>query len=910
MKGPVPIQTQGGCRYWLTFLDDATRYLWTYPLRNKKEVATIAQDWIQLVENQYNLKVRRLRTDNGSEYSRLDQHLQRKGIKRETTIPHTPQQNGRAERINRSLSEKVACMLIDSGMGASYWAEALLQLTYVLNRSPSRPMEMRTPYEALHGIPPDLSDLHVWGSPCQALILPQKSGFGEKTVDCIFLGYSEVKKGYRLMEAKSRKIIHSREVKFFEAPDKQRELQVRPEDLNDENSPITSPEDAPEQEDPNHGQDDEIFYDADDGSTEGEIEIQEEAAEPEVERFRDETPPIEDEQMHENEIERRGEADAGRPRRQRREPGYWWIGNADERARREAQDRANLAETEENDTYSFLINKAIQDGEVPQTYEKTLQSEMRRHWVSAMEAEIASMKENQVWDLVPLPQGKRVVGCKWVFAIKLDAEGNVIKHKARIVAQGFTQRAGVDFYETYAPVARMKSTRLFMAYTIREGMYIVQANVKTAYLNGEMKEDVYMKVPQGVDNPKGFVCRIKRSLYGLRQSAHEWNNKIDLELKLMGFKPLEVEPCVYMRKKDGALVILYVDDLGLAAKDESTVNEMYRLLASKFKMERLGNMEDTQWLGVRIRRNREDKVVALTQERYIKEALITFGLVESSPAKSPLPADLDDLPLREDEPTTDMPYLKAIGTLMYLSTSTRMDISYAVGLLARFCANPGDRHWDLAMRVFRYLKYTATYGIWMDGKMNDFTVKVYADADWAGDHETRKSTSGCLIKVFGSPVLYSSKRQRSISRSTLEAEYIAASQAAQNLQWILLFLTELGISIEKPVPFYMDNVSAIGAIKTGNITDKTKHIDISYKIARELSKDGIIGVDYLETEKMEADILTKPLSRYRNAVLLEKIGIKDVGATEQIGKLGKKGFGKDGIESVETKMVRMNVRAW
>lgn len=162
VKGPVPIQTVGGCRYWLTFMDDATRFLWTYPMRSKKDVVSITRDWMQLVENQMNLKIKRFRTDNGTEYSRLDSHLSDKGIKRETTIPHTPQQNGRAERVNRTLSEKIACMMIDAGMPPSYWAEALLQATYVINRTPNCPLEMITPYEALHGIPPNLSDLHVW----------------------------------------------------------------------------------------------------------------------------------------------------------------------------------------------------------------------------------------------------------------------------------------------------------------------------------------------------------------------------------------------------------------------------------------------------------------------------------------------------------------------------------------------------------------------------------------------------------------------------------------------------------------------------------------------------------------------------------------------------------------------------
>ncbi len=245
VAGPIPITTQGGCRYWLTFIDDATRYLWTYPLHSKKEVVPIATDWIQMVENQLRLRVKRLRTDNGTEYSKLDPHLTKAGIRRETTVPPTPQQNGRAERINRTLAEKMACMIIDAGISPSYWAEALLQATYVINRTPSKPMGMISPYEALYGIKPSLADLHIWGSPCQALILPRTGKFRENTEDCIFLGYSELKKAYRLYNLKTRKIMHSREATFFEGPDKQKDMLARPEEINDENSPPSSPEDDP-----------------------------------------------------------------------------------------------------------------------------------------------------------------------------------------------------------------------------------------------------------------------------------------------------------------------------------------------------------------------------------------------------------------------------------------------------------------------------------------------------------------------------------------------------------------------------------------------------------------------------------------------------------------------------------------
>ncbi len=539
----------------------------------------------------------------------------------------------------------------------------------------------------------------------------------------------------------------------------------------------------------------------------------------------------------------------------------------------------------EAESYDYFVANAVSIREPPTTYEEAMQSAERSKWVEAIEKEKRSLDKHNVFEMRPLPPGFSAVGSKWVFAYKYDAHGEVSSYKARLVAQGFTQRAGIDYDETYAPVARMASTRIFLAYTTRRRFHLMQADVKTAYLNGDMEQEVYMRIPRGYDNPKGQYFKVKKSLYGLCQSAHQWNKRIDQDLKDMDFYPLPGEPCMYVRQMDGAIIILYVDDLGVGAADKEAVVKILSELNGKFKCEHVGDFTDSQWLGVRIRRDREKQEALLTQERYIVESLKVFGLVDAPPAKSPLPSDLDDSPIKDGEVITDKPYLKGIGTLMYLSTSTRPDISFATGLLARFCAQPTDRHWELVMRVFQYLKHTKEVGIMIKYDNTAPVLEVHSDADWAGDHDTRKSTSGCVVKAWGSVIAYSSKRQRSISRSTLEAEYIAASSAAQTLQWIVQLFLALDVLVHR-VPFYIDNTSAISAITNGNLTERSKHIDISYKIARQLHLEGMIEIRHKRTEFMEADLLTKALTQDRTAYLMDLLGI--VGMTDGFGKDGKR----------------------
>lgn len=281
----------------------------------------------------------------------------------------------------------------------------------------------------------------------------------------------------------------------------------------------------------------------------------------------------------------------------------------------------------------------------------------------------------------------------------------------------------------------------------------------------------------------------------------------------------------------------------------------------------------------------------LDQELYVDKALATFGFTDVPGSRTPMISEHVQGPREEHESRTNHPYLGAVGTLLYLATSTRPDISFTIGMLASYCSYPTDRHWEMVVRLFRYVKATKAWGIDLSPK-SDVGIEGYSDADYAGDTHSRKSVSGMLVKVYGSPVIWLSRKQKSISRSTQEAEYMAASHTTQQLLYVKHVMKQLGEKINR-IPLYIDNTSTISAIVNGAITERTKHIDIAYKIARDMHAEGVIEARYLNSGRMPADLLTKGLTKDRMMDLMEKIGMVEVGYEGKMGKVSEDGSGRE-----------------
>ena len=504
--------------------------------------------------------------------------------------------------------------------------------------------------------------------------------------------------------------------------------------------------------------------------------------------------------------------------------------------------------------------------EEPKTVKAAMESEQSEEWLNAMKSEMKSLKKNNVWTLQPLPEGKNVVGCKWVFKIKLDADGKVERYKARLVAQGFTQRHGVDYDETFSPVVRFESIRSLLAIASQHQLIVHQMDVKTAFLNGELKEEIFMRQPQGFieGGEQMLVCKLLRSLYGLKQSARCWNAELDGQLHKMNFTQTDSDPCVYIRYSDVDVFIIavYVDDIFLLGKTDELISEIKKSLCDRFDVEDMGRLH--HFLGVKVVQSKNLNSIWIGQPSFTKTLLKRFGMEQSNPTATPFDVGTKLLKKGANEVVSDdvdtQLYQSAVGSLMYLATRTRPDIAFAVGMCARFSAEPLSQHWMAVKRILRYLKGTIHLGLMYEQTTNN-ELTGYSDADWAGDLNDRKSTSGYVFILNGAAVSWKSSKQGCVALSTAEAEYMALASATQEAIWMSRLVREFTNADHlNPVKIYEDNQSAICIAKNHQQHGRTKHIDIKYHFTREHVAMKDIELVYCQSKEMIADVFTKPLN--------------------------------------------------
>ena len=454
-------------------------------------------------------------------------------------------------------------------------------------------------------------------------------------------------------------------------------------------------------------------------------------------------------------------------------------------------------------------------------------------------------------------------------------DGTPESYKARSVAQGFTQKFGSNYDETFCPVVRQESLRVLVALSVQCGLKLHQVDVTTAFLNGNLEEEVYMAQPKGFvkQGEEHLVCKLKKSIYGLKQSPRCWNAALDTHLRDMGFIQSTSDPCIYYMNTGGDMFCLgvYVDDIILAGSSDDKIKEVKDTLSRKFEIKDMGKLH--HFLGMSVVQNETRKTVWIGQTAYTENLLKKFEMEHCKPVSTPVNVGSKlEIAKDEEESINQQQYQSAIGSLMYLSVSTRPDIAYTVGTLARFSSKPTKEHWTALKRVFRYLKGTTTHGI-LYSQNNSGECVGYSDADWAGDINDRKSTSGYVFQISGAPVTWRSKKQSCVALSTAEAEYIALSSAAQEAIWLRRLTSELGNPPETATTIYEDNQSAIAMTKNPQFHGRAKHIDIKYHFIREQVNSGNIMLKYCPTDRMTADMFTKPLSNEQFCKLRKKAGI-------------------------------------
>ena len=493
-------------------------------------------------------------------------------------------------------------------------------------------------------------------------------------------------------------------------------------------------------------------------------------------------------------------------------------------------------------------------------------------WIQAMQEELHQFELNNVWELVkrPDPRKHNIIGTKWIYRNKQDENGLVVRNKARLVAQGYTQVEGIDFDETFAPVARLEAIRILLAYANHHDITLYQMDVKSAFLNGKLEEEVYVAQPPGFEDPKhpDKVFRLNKALYGLKQAPRAWYDTLKEFLMKKGFKPGSLDPTLFTKSYDGELFVcqIYVDDIIFGCTDQRYSDEFAYMMSEEYQMSMMGELKF--FLGLQIRQQRNG--IFISQEKYLKDVLRKFGMQDCKGVKIPMPTNGH---LCTDENGIDFDhkvYRSMIGSLLYLCAS-RPDIMLSVCMCARFQATPKESHHKAVKHILRYLAHTPTLGLWYP-KGSAFDLVGYSDSDYAGDRVDRKSTSGTCHFLGRSLVCWSSKKQNCVSLSTAEAEYIAAGSCCAKLLWMKRTLKDYGINV-KNVSLYCNNESAIKIAHNPVQHSKTKHIQIRHHFLRDHVLKGDISIGHASTEDQLADIFTKPLDEKRFSKLRCELNI-------------------------------------
>jgi len=513
---------------------------------------------------------------------------------------------------------------------------------------------------------------------------------------------------------------------------------------------------------------------------------------------------------------------------------------------------------------------------------------MRRHdateWLAAVQQEDESLEKNYTWDVIDdsaLPRGRRPLTSKYVFKKKtlFDSKTGLYryKYKARMVARGFQQKEGIDYDETFATVVKAPSYRILMAMAGSLGWTVYLMDVKTAFLHGDLDVEIYIRPPVGMTLPKGKVLRLRKALYGLKQSPRQWYFKLTQTLTRLGFRVSLYDPCVFVHEQRDLIVALWVDDLLIAARHEEDATIFRQQMSTEFEMTDEGKC--TYYLGMNVIQSSQG--IFLHQERYATDILKKFKFEDMPSVPTPIRYGkaLAKTPGHQATDSYRLLYQGMVGCLMWLVCQTRVDMAFATNYVARYCANPEKSHMDAVTRIYAYLSGTTDSGLFFARTNTSLPqlISGFADADFAGCIDTRRSTTGYVFLFGTGPVSWASKRQKSVSVSTMEAEYVAASIASREAIWIRNFVNDLQIDkLHFPhIKVGIDNMAAEGLTRNPILHDRAKHIDIHYHFVRErvIQHKDIVTHRVSSGENL-ADILTKPLTEDIFRGLARRLGMR------------------------------------
>jgi hypothetical protein len=869
--GPSRVPSLSKNTHMLSTTCKGTKYRMAAYLSNRKGYFTDLQHQVTFAETQTGNKVKRLRLDNAPEFvsGQVKNWCKSKGIRLEPTTTYTPEQNGVSERSMRTIIESERTELEQSGLPYDFWEEAAAHGIYAYNRCHLPKIGM-TPYEAFYGVKPDVSNLRIFGSLAYVYIPKETVSWHKhmaKAFRGIFTGYGG--SGYRIWNPRKRVFVVSNHCTIKEhikgvcllnqASQLYRRLVSTADDYDDTSSSDTDdfssnhgdtivvdtgyqPLDIPLEDNPENHSDSEGNA-AQSGShdrIEGISTVSEspEHQEPQPPSGSESSSTIQKAPVPPGMVRARGKLIPLRDKSTRITDR-----NLDHRA-------------------LITINQNTEASKIPSSIKEALTGPDAHLWRPSIMKELRSHLRNHTWDLVVRKQQK-TIGCRWVFKIKSDG-----CYKSRLVAQGYTQLHGIDYFETFAPVARLSTIRILLALAAKYGLHIHQMDVQTAFLYGDLEEECYMEQPPGFIKGN-FICRLLRSIYGLKQAPRVWNQVINSFFEAIGFLRSLSDPALYIFHVHEAdqlplLIAIYVDDMIIIGKDIAEIDRIKDELRQKFDMTDLGEIKTL--LGMEILRF-QDGSVFLHQDRYLTDLLQRYHMGGSTPISTPI-AHVS-LPEGEDIDITE--YQSRTGSLMWPSLATRPDFCYAAGYLGRFNSCPKASHSTAQKRIMRYIKGSLNMGILYDATSKEGLIG-YSDADYGGDLQDRKSTSGMVFTLFGGAISWASTKQKTVATATVEAEYIALTPAVKEALWLKQLFEEISIPMGT-IDLKTDAQGALDLATNARFSQKTKHIDIRHHFIRDHINTKDIELKHIPTMEMTADILTKPLARPAFELLRSKLGI-------------------------------------
>ncbi|KAI3744219.1 hypothetical protein L1987_57296 [Smallanthus sonchifolius] len=867
--GPYKVQSREGYKYFLTIVDDYSRAVWVYLLKHKDEVFNNVQNFFNLVKNQFGITIKTFRSDNGTEFVNNQMHsfCESQGINHQTSCSYTPQQNGIAERKHRHLLNVARALLFQGYIPLKFWSECVLTATYLINRTPSSVLKGKSPYELVYGFKPSLNHLRMFGCLCFSTVLNSTNKFGSHAEKCVFLGYSNQKKGYKLWSFDKKQIIFSRDVKFYESvfPFKENKMLGQSDvgfdvslnhlnffDLFEKIETSTSKDRKnPDDEervltDTTHGfqqpsNSAESVDKIDSSATElggaGDVSGEnEETKSPEGSSFQNSVPT----QV------RRSTRNTVFPKKLE----DYVVSGKVKYGIEKVVNYSNLSV--ENMCFVSVLNKSVE----PRNYNEAITD---TNWVKAMNDEMEALHRNNTWELVDLPIGRKPIGCKWVFKIKYKSTGEIERYKARLVAKGYSQRKGIDFDETFSPVVKMVTVITVLSLAVNNSWPLYQLDINNAFLYGELNEDVYMSLPEGYySKGETKVCKLVKSLYGLKQASRMWNEKLVSVLLELGFEQSKCDHSMFVKfdKQVFIVLLVYVDDIIITGSCVTEIKKIKTLLQSKFLIKDLGLLK--YFLGIEVIKS--EKGLCLSQRKYCMDLLAEYGLLGCKPVNMPIEQNYVVMNLCNNDSSylsNVTSYQKLVGKLIYLS-HTRPDISYSVHFLSQHMHKPKTSHFNIALRLLRYLKKSPGKGV-LFTKGESLSLKAYADSDWAKCLNSRRSITGFCVFLGESLISWRSKKQSTVSRSTAEAEYRAMCAATCELTWLVNLLRELHVNITLPIQLFCDNTAAISIAANPVFHDRTKHFEIDLFFLREKIANGFIKMVSAASKDQLADIFTKGL---------------------------------------------------